>query len=250
VNSEEVRRRWAERSGEFSPEYYAYYGPDERSEAVSTALTECLDRTASVLELGCSSGRHLAHLAEEGFDRLHGVEVNGEAFDVMAETYPDLAEQGTFYHDTIEDVTGSFDDGQFDAVYSVETLQHIHPNAAWVFDEIARITDGVVVTVENEGGGSGSSGGAGGGDGSDGAGGGGDSGGGDAAAVSSAIADDDSPVTGVNYVNDEFPLYYRDWSRVFERRGATEVESDVTGTDGDDRDTVHVFRTGGGAGDE
>lgn len=245
MNSEEVRRRWADRSGEFSPEYYAYYGPDERSEAVSTALTECLDETASVLELGCSSGRHLAHLAEAGFDRLHGVEVNGEAFDVMAETYPDLAEQGTFYHDTIENVIQSFDDGQFDAVYSVETLQHIHPNAAWVFDEIARITDGVVVTVENEGSDEGAAvedesetveddi------DGAD----------DDADAVASAIEDDDSPVTGVNYVNDEFPLYYRDWTRVFTSRGLTEIESDVTGTDGDDRDTIHMFRVGEDAGE-
>ncbi|MFB6178072.1 MAG: class I SAM-dependent methyltransferase, partial [Halobaculum sp.] len=34
MNSDEVRRRWADRSGEFSPEYYAYYGPNATSETI------------------------------------------------------------------------------------------------------------------------------------------------------------------------------------------------------------------------
>jgi len=151
VNSNEVRRQWAERTGEYSPEYYAYYGPDERSESILERLDRFVDRDASVLELGCSSGRHLAHLYEHGFDNLAGIDVNDDAFDVMEETYPDLAAAGTFYHDTIEDVVGDFDDDQFDVVYSVETLQHLHPDAEWVLEDICRITDDLLITVENEG---------------------------------------------------------------------------------------------------
>jgi SAM-dependent methyltransferase len=201
VDSHEVRRHWAERSGEYSPEYYAYYGPDERSEMVLDVLDRFVDRDARILELGCSSGRHLAHLSEHGFENVSGIEVNADAFDVMAETYPDLYDHGTFYADAIEEVVGDFDDGQFDAVYSVETLQHLHPDAAWVFDELVRITADLLVTVENEDG-------------------------------------RKSPEADVNYVDDEFPLYYRDWSDIFTELGLVEVET-TTGK----RATMRVFRT-------
>jgi len=204
VDSNEVRQEWAERSGEYSPEYYAYYGPDETSETIRSILDRFVARDASVLELGCSSGRHLAHLLDDGFEDLAGIEVNGDAFDVMEETYPELAEQGTFYHAAIEDVVGDFDDGQFDAVYSVETLQHLHPDVEWVFEELARITDDLLVTVENEGG-----------------------------EDQSHSGDPD-----VNYVNDDFPLYYRDWSRVFTEFDFVEVDAEVG-----ERDTVRTFRS-------
>ena len=204
VDSNEVRQEWAERSGEYSPEYYAYYGPDETSETIRSILDRFVARDASVLELGCSSGRHLAHLLDDGFEDLAGIEVNGDAFDVMEETYPELAEQGTFYHAAIEDVVGDFDDGQFDAVYSVETLQHLHPDVEWVFEEIARITDDLLVTVENEGG-----------------------------EDQSHSGDPD-----VNYVNDDFPLYYRDWNRVFTEFDFVEVDAEVG-----ERDTLRTFRS-------
>ncbi len=204
MDSNEVRQQWAERNGEYSPEYYAYYGPDDTSESIRGILDQFVDRDASVLELGCSSGRHLAHLLDHGFENLAGIEVNGDAFDVMEETYPELAEQGTFYHAAIEDVVDDFEDGQFDAVYSVETLQHIHPDVEWVFEEIARITDDLLVTVENEGG------------------------------EDQSHSDDPD----VNYVNDDFPLYYRDWNRVFTEFDFVEVDAEVG-----ERDTVRTFRS-------
>ncbi|MEF8878478.1 MAG: class I SAM-dependent methyltransferase [Haloarculaceae archaeon] len=225
MDPDETRRQWAERSGEFSPAYYAYYGSNEASELVLAALDRYLDREARVLELGCSSGRHLAHLHEHGFEDLAGIELNEDALDVMASTYPDLAAEGTFYFAAMEDVVGDFEDGSFDAVFSVQTLQHVHPEAAWVFEEIARVTDDLLVTVENEG-----------------ARGGGDrtQGRTDGASRGSGAGDaPDSAGPAVNYVNDEFPLYYRDWGRVFTGLGLVEVE---TGTDG--RDTVRVFRSG------
>ena len=220
MDSHEVRKQWAERSGEYSPAYYAYYGPDETSEAVRAVVGRFLDRDARVLELGCSSGRHLAHLHEHGFDDLAGIEVNAAAFDVMRENYPDLAAAGTFYCDAIEDVVRDFEDDRFDAVYSVETLQHVHPDADWVFDELARVTGDLLVTVENEGDAADAAGDAD----ADGA----DSPGGDDAGV-------DRPA--VNYVNDEFPLYYRDWHRVFTDLGFEQVL-----VERGDRDTLRAFR--------
>lgn len=202
MDSNSVRDEWANRSGEFSPAYYAYYGSDETSELIRETLLEHLDADASVLELGCGSGRHLAHLADHGFSDLSGVDINEASFEVMADRFPALAETGTFYRDAIESVVGDFGDGAFDAVYSVETLQHLHPDVAWVFDDVARITDDVLMTIENEG-----------------------------------TADGPATESDVNYVDDGVPLYYRDWDQVFTARGLTAV--DVVR---DGRDVARTFR--------
>jgi len=210
VDPDTVRREWADRTGTYSPEFYAHLGPNKTSEALRTTLSERVGTDASVLELGCSSGRHLAHLAEAGFSDLHGVEVNADAFDVMAEVFPDLHARGEFYHDTIETVLPTFDDGAFDAVFSVETLQHVHPESEWVFGDVARVTGDTLVTVENEEGAEG------------------------------ADVDDDADV---NYVDGEFPLYYRNWGRVFTERGMVEVAAGAEG----ERDIRRVFRQPGTA---
>ena len=201
MDPDTVRREWADRTGTFSPEFYAHLGPNATSEFLCETLRETVGGGASVLELGCSSGRHLAHLHENGFADLHGIEVNADAFEVMAEKFPGLYAEGEFYHDTFESVLPDFEDGAFDAVYSVEALQHVHPDAEWVFDDVARITADTLVTAENEDGAPGAEPGEGGPD-------------------RGETADED---TDVNYVEDEIPLYYRDWDEVFGERGLTEV---------------------------
>ena len=239
MNPDENRRQWARRSGEFSPAYYAYYGPDATSELLLGLLDRYVGRDARVLELGCSSGRHLSYLHEHGFERLSGIDVNDDAFEVMATTYPDLADAGTFHHGAIEDVVEGFEDRRFDAVYSVQTLQHVHPEAAWVFGELVRITDDLLVTVENEGNGGDRADDDGGREGDDGD---RDGDGDDRNPDDRGDGEPEVDATAprVNYVNGEFPLYYRDWGQVFTDLGLVEVETRT-----DDRDTVRVFRPTG-----
>ncbi|ELZ33862.1 methyltransferase, partial [Halogeometricum pallidum JCM 14848] len=74
MDSNDVHRRWTGRSGAYSPEYYAYYGPNETSEMLADAIDRFAGSDPSILELGCSSGRHLAHLFEEGYEDVSGVE--------------------------------------------------------------------------------------------------------------------------------------------------------------------------------
>lgn len=193
MDPNDVRQGWADRSGEYSPAYYAYYGANETSELLRERFDAALDRDAAILEVGCSSGRHLAHLHDHGYENLTGVDVNADAFEVLAETYPDLAADGTFYRDTIGDVVVEFDDDQFDAVYSVETLQHLPPDCGPVFDDLARIAEDLLVTVENEG--------------------------------------DGEQDGEVNYVREDLPLYYRDWRRVFTDRGFRQVAAETAGRD-------------------
>jgi SAM-dependent methyltransferase len=198
VDSHEVREAWADRSGAYSPTYYAHRGADDTSETLADLLAEHVGTDAAVCELGCSAGRHLAHLHDAGFTDLTGVELNADSFDVMRDTYPDLADAGTFHHAAIEDVLADLPDDHFDAVYSVETLQHVHPDEAWVFAAVARVASTLVVTVENEG------------------------------------EDGD----GVNYVDGEFPLYYRDWAAVFTDLGCEQLRVEPGA-----RDTLRAFRT-------
>jgi SAM-dependent methyltransferase len=203
MNPDDVRQDWAERSGRFSPEYYAQLGPNEVSETLLSVLTHYVDDTAAILEVGCGSGRHLAYLYEHGFENLTGIDINDEAFEVMKTEYPALYETGTFQVGAVEDVVSEFDNDTFDVVYSVETLQHIHPDDRWVFEELTRITADLLVTAENEG---------------------------------------NSPERGreemsVSYVDDEFPLYHRDWKQIFTDLGAAQLIREPTS-----RDTIRVFR--------
>jgi len=203
MGRDDDRGGWADRSGAYSPAYYAEIGPNEVSETLATVLDYYAGEDAAILEVGCSSGRHLAYLRDDGFENLAGVDVNDESFDVMAEQYPELAETGTFRTGAIEDVVPEFSDDAFDVVYSVETLQHVPPGNAWVFEELVRVAGDLLVTAENEGNG---------------------------------------PRRGregdaVSYVDDDVPLYYRDWKRVFSELGSAQLLCEPGA-----RDTVRVFR--------
>ena len=185
MDSDDVRAAWEDRSGEYSPTYYAHYGPDETSELVRSKIATHCGEDARVLEVGCGVGRHLAVFADAGFTELSGVDVNADALAVLRETYPDLAAVGEFHAATIEAYLEGVETDAFDAVFSVETLQHIHPDETWVFEELARVTSDLLVTVENESGDHGT----------------------------------------VNHVDVGLPLYYRDWRRVFTDLGFEEIES-------------------------
>lgn len=196
------RQGWAERSGEFSPTYYAHLGPNKVSRSLLTVLEHFADENASILEVGCSAGRHLAYLQENGYETLSGVDINDASFTVMAEAFPELAETGTFHTGSIETVVPTFPSGAFDIVYSVETLQHVHSDDTWVFEELVRVAGELLVTVEKD----------------------------------VAEPDQDGSAERVSFINDEFPLYRRDWRRIF-----TELGLDHRLEKPDKRNTIHVF---------
>ena len=198
MDADAVCRAWAEREGEFSPRYYAYYGPNETSEFVREVVAGVGMESPTILELGCSSGRHLAHLHEHGYRDLVGIEINDDAIAVMEDVYPDLAAAATVHVGAIEDVITEFPADSVDVVFSAETLQHIHRDHTWVFDEVARVTADRLVTVERESPGT----------------------------ASASRTEQEDGTTGSNsdresvtYVNEEFPLYYRDWGSMFGGRG-------------------------------
>jgi SAM-dependent methyltransferase len=203
MDSSSNRRGWAERTGKYSPAFYARVGSNKVSKSLVTVLDHYSSTDASVLELGCSSGRHLAHLYENGYQSLTGIDINDDSFRVMADSYPALAEAGTFHTGAIEDIVPEFDDDAFDIVYSVETLQHIHPDNEDVFDELGRITGDLLVTVESEG-----------------------------------EKPDERDTDETVRVDGEFPLYLRNWNDVFTDVGFTQQLRHASTPD-----TIRVFTT-------
>jgi len=189
MDASDNHRGWAERTGDFSPAYYAELGPNKVSKSLVTLLDYYGSEEASILELGCSSGRHLAHLHENGFGNLTGIDINDVSFEVMADAYPALAEAGTFLTGAIERLVPDFDDDTFDIVYSVETLQHVHPDDKRLFDELVRITGDLLVTIENEG----------------------------------PDPENNGTDGPVQFVDGQFPLYHRNWNRVFTDRGLEQL---------------------------
>lgn len=200
------RRGWARRTRKFSPSYYADIGANEVSETLVTVFDHYLPPAARILEVGCSSGRHLEQLRQAGRYQLAGIDLNPDAFSVMRERYPTLAREGQFCVGAIETLVPMFEDRWFDAVYSVETLQHVHPDDTAVFDRLKRVTDDLLVTAENEGNG----------------------------------PDRGRRQTSLSMVDDgaeEFPLFYRDWYREFTDLGMAQLLVEPGA-----RDTIRVFR--------
>jgi SAM-dependent methyltransferase len=204
MDPEANRRGWAERSGPYSPTYYAELGPNEVSETLAAVFDHYVADDARVLEVGCGSGRHLEYLRRQGYEDLTGVDINPDAVAAMADHYPRLAGTATVHVDALESFLPDQPDDAFDAVYSVETLQHVHPDDERVFDELVRVTGDLLVTAENEGNGP------------------------------------TRRTDAVSYVesgDDEFPLYHRDWKAVFTERGAVQLLCEPGA-----RDTVRAFR--------
>lgn len=203
MEPEAVRADWAARTGRYSPQYYAEIGPDATSEIIGRVLEHYVEADAAICELGCGSGRHLGFLLEAGFENLSGIDINDEAFEVMAAEFPALAEVGRLTVGPLEEVLPTLPDDAFDVVYTVETLQHIHPAEERVFEEVGRVTGDLLLTAENEGNG----------------------------------ADRGHGTAATSFVDGEFPLYHRDWRAVFTDLGFAQLLREPT-----PRDTIRVFR--------
>ena len=112
--------------------------------------SESLD--AKVLEIGCNVGRNLNQFWEEGFRNLSGVEINSNAIKLLKQRFPALGASANLYEGPVEEAIKTYRDGQFDVAYTMAVLEHIHHDSDWIFSEIARVTNNLLVTVEDESG--------------------------------------------------------------------------------------------------
>ncbi|MFC1911832.1 class I SAM-dependent methyltransferase [Chloroflexota bacterium] len=122
-------------------------------EAKSSFLVHLIEKyvnTGKIIEIGCNVGRNLNHLYLAGFRELTGIEINENACRLLKEHYPDMARDAQIYNKPIEEVIGEFGDREFNVVFTMAVLEHIHTDSEWIFPEVARIANKLLITIEAE----------------------------------------------------------------------------------------------------
>ena len=123
-----------------------YLHGSERSEYLVSLVKQYIKSDASILELGCNVGRNLNHLWKSGYSNLSGVEINPDALKLMKRNFPDM--QVITYEGSIEDRIKEL--GDYDLVFTMAVLEHIHSDSEGVFSEIARKAKKYLITIEGE----------------------------------------------------------------------------------------------------
>ncbi len=122
---------------------------DGRTEMLFDKVKELLpDKQTKILELGPNAGRNLGFLYEQGYENLHGIEINQEAVDLMSTNYPEVAKNVQV--NSIEKAIIGMTDNEFDLVFSMAVLEHVSTESDFIFNEIARIAKRYIISIEDE----------------------------------------------------------------------------------------------------
>jgi SAM-dependent methyltransferase len=150
-SADDLRHYWSDPpDADNHPATYLSEEARPRSEFLVGLVRELAPADASVLEIGCNVGRNLNALFEAGYHDLTGVEINSNALDILRERQPELARHVQLRNESVEDAARSFGDGEFDVVFTVAVLEHIHSSSDWVFAELARAAKRGLITMEDE----------------------------------------------------------------------------------------------------
>ena len=127
-----------------------YLRRDDRSRFLLDLVNRYVKPDARLLEIGCNVGRNLNCLYVNGLKNLTGVEINGEALDLLATTFPAMVHEISLVRGPIEKLIPKFRPGEFDLTFTMAVLEHIHVESEWIFAEITRITRECLITIEDE----------------------------------------------------------------------------------------------------
>lgn len=148
-SKDDLHRYWQQPpSGVNQPEQYAQRS--QRSEFLLEVVQKYIAPRAEILEIGCNVGRNLQYLYQADY-RISGIEISASAVDAMRTYFPALAEAATIYIAPVETAITQFRDNQFDLVFTMAVLEHIHSDSEWVFQEMVRISREYIITIEDEG---------------------------------------------------------------------------------------------------
>lgn len=120
-----------------------------RSQTILNALGDRVSPDDSVLEIGSNLGRNLHHLYQAGFRGLRGMEISAHAVRRMREEYPAVT-------DVPVDVGPAelsikhYANRSIDVIVTMATLEHVHPQSRYLFDEIARVVRKYVLAIERK----------------------------------------------------------------------------------------------------
>lgn len=118
-----------------------------RSQTIIDMLSPFISQEDSILEIGCNLGRNLNHLWQAGYRRLHGMEISEHAVKRLRLLYPSLS---TIRIDVgpAEVSIEKLRDNSIDVVFTMATLEELHPESRYLFKEIARVAKKYVLAIE------------------------------------------------------------------------------------------------------
>jgi SAM-dependent methyltransferase len=149
---DELHQYWKQpNDGSNQPQTYLASGAARRSEYLVRMVREQVPPAARILEVGCNAGRNLHYLYTNGFTNLTAIEISEYAVRLLRASFPDSAGRATILNRPLEEAVRTLRDGQFDLVFSMAVLEHIHTESEWTFAELARVTGKHLLTIEDEG---------------------------------------------------------------------------------------------------
>jgi SAM-dependent methyltransferase len=150
LDRETLRRYWLDPpDAGNSPGAYLAEG-EERSRYLVELLGRHARPNGSVLELGCNAGRNLNALYRAGWTDLTAIELSENALAALRKTFPDVAAESRLLAGALEDRLPELADNEFDVVFSMAVLEHVHYDSDWVLADAVRVCRGRLVTIENE----------------------------------------------------------------------------------------------------
>jgi len=149
---DELHQYWKQpNDGANQPQTYLAAGAARRSDYLVRVVREHVPPTARILEVGCNAGRNLHYLYTGGFTNLSAIEISEDAVRLLRVSFPDSAGRATILNRPLEEAVRTLRDRQFDLVFSMAVLEHIHTESEWTFAELARVTNKYLLTIEDEG---------------------------------------------------------------------------------------------------
>jgi len=128
-----------------NPEYFLEL--DNVTSLVVNSIKRHCGYKASILEIGCGTGRNLVGLVKAGYTNVAGIEISEKSVAVGRERFPEYRDIEVTIA-PIEDVIVSMP--EYDVIYAQSCLMHLPRKLDWVIGEIKNKAKYMIMTNERE----------------------------------------------------------------------------------------------------
>jgi SAM-dependent methyltransferase len=110
-------------------------------------LSPYITKKHSILEIGCNVGRNLNHLWQGGYKNVCGMEISEHAVRRLRVEYPCLVDV-PIHIGPAEFSILKYGRCSVDVIFTMATLEYLHPDNKFLFKEIARVAGKYVLAIE------------------------------------------------------------------------------------------------------